>query len=417
MDHIVSGMFGQPGSNVIALFAALLSFAAAVAIYALTARRERRIEKSNAYLNLEVHSSEAFRYQAENASVMRPLRQSVRPSEVPGTDDPSWEVTQNYYFQCLNLFEVCSNFRRHRIVEDEVFASWLAWFHDVLKDWYFREIWSTELRTNYTRDVRNIFDVGVEIFSRHAADDVRMREFYTAVSHLMGGCPVVAKWLDHMDEAPEWPPRTRAGLIRRSPPVRYKSLDGARLTDGIRRASAHAAVHFGWNIEGDAALAAAFAADVVARDPAYISHGEIQTGLSPDGKTWARDLASLYAADFANLEDRDLLVGRAGDGEIVAIAVVAWPQSDRTRYAVLEDLAVDPKIRSGGIGTRVVEAVMARAEARGAQWVFLESGVRNGRAHSFFERQGFLEISHVFGRRLPQRPAFGGGVQASGLAE
>jgi N-acetylglutamate synthase and related acetyltransferases len=159
-------------------------------------------------------------------------------------------------------------------------------------------------------------------------------------------------------------------------------------------------IQFIWNGLGDPADAAAFAGRIIGRDTAYISHGEIQTGLSPDGIHWAGNLSELYASDFADLEDRDLLVVRTEDGMIVAVAVVAWEETPRRKFAVLEDMVVDTDQRSGGIGSQVVEAIVERVRARGVEWIFLESGLRNTRAHAFFMRHGFEEISHVFGRRL-----------------
>lgn len=135
---------------------------------------------------------------------------------------------------------------------------------------------------------------------------------------------------------------------------------------------------------------------MIGRDSAYISHGEIQTGLSLDAHRWMPNLAELYGQDFADLgEERDLLVARL-DGAIVGIAVVAWEETPRRRFAVLEDMAVDPVRRSHGIGARLVEAVKARVGERGVDWLFLESGLRNTRAHAFFQRAGFETVSHVF---------------------
>ena len=94
------------------------------------------------------------------------LRADALPVQAAAPDDDAWETTQNYYFQCLNLFEVCANFRRQGVIKPAVFASWVAWCEDIAKDWYFQSIWWSELRGNYTRDVRDIFDIGVGIFTR-----------------------------------------------------------------------------------------------------------------------------------------------------------------------------------------------------------------------------------------------------------
>jgi N-acetylglutamate synthase-like GNAT family acetyltransferase len=44
--------------------------------------------------------------------------------------------------------------------------------------------------------------------------------------------------------------------------------------------------------------------------------------------------------------------------------------------------------------------IEAEARSRGVAWLFLESGVRNHRAHGFFETAGFATVSHVFGKPL-----------------
>lgn len=152
---------------------------------------------------------------------------------------------------------------------------------------------------------------------------------------------------------------------------------------------------------GTLAEAAAFAARTIAGDEAYISHGEIQTGLSPDGRHWADDVANMFADDFDDLgAARDLLVGRDPEGRIVAIAVLAREETPRRRFAVIEDMALDPALRSMGTGARMLEMIERRVAEWGIDWLFLESGIANRRAHDFFERHGFAATSHVFAKRL-----------------
>jgi ribosomal protein S18 acetylase RimI-like enzyme len=144
-----------------------------------------------------------------------------------------------------------------------------------------------------------------------------------------------------------------------------------------------------------------FLAAAVKDDARYISHGEIQCGLSPDGRRWADDLGTLLAEDMAGIgDDRSVLVARGATAAIVGVAIVFWVATPRVRYAVLEDLAVAPAMRSHGLGERMTDAVAAEARSRGAAWLFLESGRDNHRAHDFFTRHGFTEMSRVFARRL-----------------
>lgn len=161
-------------------------------------------------------------------------------------------------------------------------------------------------------------------------------------------------------------------------------------------------ITYEWDKSAATAIAAAdFAARIIGSDTRYISHGEIQTGLSPDGKQWAEGLDSLYRNDFLELGvERDLLVVKDVTGTIVGIAIVAWEQSERRGFAILEDMVVAIEMRSLGIGERLLEEVEARMKERGLEWLFLESGLQNHGAHRFFERHGFSTLSHVFAKTV-----------------
>lgn len=159
----------------------------------------------------------------------------------------------------------------------------------------------------------------------------------------------------------------------------------------------------GWE-DGAAAWAEAarFFARVISTDPAYISHGEIQTGLSADGKTWVPDLEARFLAEAAaDQNGRSLAVARDARNAIAAAGAVSWNfETEDARFATLQDLAVEPALRSQGLGARMIEFVEREVRARNCAWLFLESGKDNRRAHTFFERAGFHEVSHVFAKRM-----------------
>ena len=152
----------------------------------------------------------------------------------------------------------------------------------------------------------------------------------------------------------------------------------------------------------DWADAARFFARVIAPDPAYISHGEIQGALSLDGKTWEPDLERRFLEELGEYDDtRGIAIMRDANGAIVSAANVTWSfEVAEAPFATLQDLAVEPALRSVGLGRRLVAFVEKEARRRGAKWMFLESGKNNHRAHAFFERHGFGEISHVFMKRF-----------------
>lgn len=201
--------------NLLALAAiglSLLSLSISLLTYYWSERREHRVEKSSAYLNLEVNSSEVFKYAAERAELMKPFRCESPPPGLRARKnyEEGCEVTLNLYFQSLNLFEVCARFRRQGIIEPQVFASWVAWFYELLDDWYFRKVWDKELRANYTRDVRAIFDVGCEILAEHGLGPRSEKAFFQAVADIMespsqglAGEPIRV-WHDELKRPVKW---------------------------------------------------------------------------------------------------------------------------------------------------------------------------------------------------------------------
>jgi ribosomal protein S18 acetylase RimI-like enzyme len=146
--------------------------------------------------------------------------------------------------------------------------------------------------------------------------------------------------------------------------------------------------------------AARFLAASIKDDPAYISHGEVQQALSRDAKSWAPDLEARLVRELEGaVAGRGVALARRG-GELVGIASASWETKAPTPHAVLADLAVRPDIRDQGVGLALVKFVEAEAAKRGLKWMFLESGLKNRRAHAFFEREGFNVLSKVFVKRL-----------------
>lgn len=169
----------------LALLATILSIWLTYSLSKKADERETRVEKSTAYMQLETHSSEIFKYQADNFQVMKAAL-NWKPTQkgmFPPKTQP-FEMTRQFYLQCLNLFEVASNFRKKHIVDHGVYASWVAWFWELTGQNYFRDIWDRE-RENYTDDVRNIFDAGIALFDHELDDEVRKRIFYRAVAMTM----------------------------------------------------------------------------------------------------------------------------------------------------------------------------------------------------------------------------------------
>ncbi len=133
------------------------------------AARALRVERSQAYLQLEIASIDTFRFRAEYAYAIVWSLDGSNPKRL--RKDILAEQVDQYYYQCLNLFEVVSRFRKEKVIAPEIYASWVAWFFEVLEVRYFREQWRYEYRDNYTRELQQIFDDGIELFERFGLSD------------------------------------------------------------------------------------------------------------------------------------------------------------------------------------------------------------------------------------------------------
>jgi ribosomal protein S18 acetylase RimI-like enzyme len=159
-------------------------------------------------------------------------------------------------------------------------------------------------------------------------------------------------------------------------------------------------IEYRWAHADELPSIAAFFSRIVALDASYVSHGEIQTGLSLDGKTWVADLDVRMAEDLAALGDERSIAVAIGPDGLAGAAIILWEITPRTSFMVIEDLAVDPARRSDGVGANLVRFAEAESVAKGMKWAFLESGLHNDGAHRFFERHGFQAMSKVFSKRL-----------------
>jgi len=159
-------------------------------------------------------------------------------------------------------------------------------------------------------------------------------------------------------------------------------------------------IDYRWARGDELPAIAAFFARIVALDDSYVSHGEVQTGLSLDGVTWVDDLDQRMAEDFAAMgNERSVAVATGPDG-VAGAAVILWEVTDRVSFMVIEDLAVDPAMRSHGVGAGLVAFAEAAGVERGMAWAFLESGLHNEGAHRFFAGQGFRPMSKTFSKKL-----------------
>ncbi len=100
-------------------------------------------------------------------------------------------------------------------------------------------------------------------------------------------------------------------------------------------------------------------------------------------------------------ERRDVFV--ATDGErVVGWAALSIDEAFVEGFgACLEGLVVDEATRSRGVGLQLLEAVEGRARERGCAEIRVQSNVLRERAHSFYERNGYLKAKAQYQLRKP----------------
>jgi GNAT superfamily N-acetyltransferase len=111
-------------------------------------------------------------------------------------------------------------------------------------------------------------------------------------------------------------------------------------------------------------------------------------GRRPPSWGEARATAALREA----IDSRDALVLVAvADGDRVVGVCTAYYTIHAIRFgprAWVEELAVDPELRSRGIGSRLLAAAKQWARERGASHLKLDSALARTEAHRFYEREG-----------------------------
>jgi GNAT superfamily N-acetyltransferase len=79
---------------------------------------------------------------------------------------------------------------------------------------------------------------------------------------------------------------------------------------------------------------------------------------------------------------------------VLAVCTVSFLSSLRThgRYAIVQEMYIEPEVRSTGIGTSVLRFALDHAVAAGCRLVELGTTVPGQRQIQFYERAGFRQV-------------------------
>lgn len=70
------------------------------------------------------------------------------------------------------------------------------------------------------------------------------------------------------------------------------------------------------------------------------------------------------------------------------------------KYLEMDNVIIDEKYRSKGIGKLLCDWCINKAKANKCQTVMLDAYVENEKAHRFYEREGFIKRGYHFLKRL-----------------
>lgn len=107
----------------------------------------------------------------------------------------------------------------------------------------------------------------------------------------------------------------------------------------------------------------------------------------------AADIAPVYDRLIADTGDGFIVVGE-DRGELVAVCTVSFLPALRTRgrYAIIQEMFVEPAFRSAGVGRDVLNFALKHAAANGCDTVELGTPYEGERQIQFYRRAGFTEV-------------------------
>jgi len=85
-------------------------------------------------------------------------------------------------------------------------------------------------------------------------------------------------------------------------------------------------------------------------------------------------------------------------GELIGFATIKI--NKKTKSAILLDIMIKRNYQCKGIGKEALKKIEEYLRKNDMEIVILESGIKNEKAHHFFENNGYTEISLVYSKKL-----------------
>lgn len=142
--------------------------------------------------------------------------------------------------------------------------------------------------------------------------------------------------------------------------------------------------------------------ETIKNQKSYISHGEIQMGIATEAKTLSDNFIIKwkdYLKDQLK-ENGDNIFVFEDNNEIIGFIIGSIDRDRDVDFGVICDIVVHNNYRKKGIGNDLLKNLLDHFNKKGIKDIYLESGVNNHDAHCFFEKRGFLQISHIYHRSI-----------------
>lgn len=396
-------------SSLIGIAVTVLTAMLALVGYFRDKREEREMKRDEIYQNLELASDELFSLEIEQRDIIHKLyaddydETSLTPAERFAAGE--------YFCKILNLMEMATSFRIEGIAHPDIYATWIAWMLELCEMQSFRQIWAEDgLDMHYTDALTSIIGYGIKTCcnSKGNASDSERYGFYLKAAEVVGEVYGQKESI-----------RTRS--ISLSPIMNtVKSVKGdienpvaesekKKTTPTETKISQYSVLRFDWvdNPKKVQTLVNFFNNNQKA---GYISHGELQEGRALTIDTWSPDLPSILgeellqtieswaAACASGNEPAQCATGGVAtmhlDSQLVGFTLIGFEHpAHAQRYAIVHDFLVDETIRGKGLGFKFLQWIQHELRASGYYRIFLESGMTNHSAHTFFEKAGFHQVS------------------------
>lgn len=134
-------------------------------------------------------------------------------------------------------------------------------------------------------------------------------------------------------------------------------------------------------------------------DSTYISHGEMQMGLSTDGYSFTEDFKEKWI-DYFDRQTKDesvfTLVCYDEASELAGFIIFGIESDFAENYGILYDFFVRIKYRGTGLADKLLLEAFRTYKPYNIKDLYFESGANCHRAHAYYKRKGAKHISNVY---------------------